>query len=102
LKRVADELGKKCITRSEFDNSSTNMSSSTVTTRFGSWKIGLNKAFLELSPTARRYSEQECFENILNVWEYHGKQPTKDMISEPHQELEQALTNLDGVAGLML
>jgi hypothetical protein len=82
LKRVANELDKKCITRSEFDNSSRNMTSSTVTTRFGSWETGLTKASLELSQTAKRYSEQECFENILNVWEYYGKQPTQDIMSE--------------------
>jgi hypothetical protein len=87
LKYVASKLAKSVVTRSDFDYCSTKMSSSTVVTRFGSWKKGLTKALLELSLTARRYSEQECFENILQVWEYYGKQPTKEMMNRPPSKI---------------
>jgi len=30
---------------------------------------------LNLSPLGRRYSDQECFDNLLNVWTFYGRQP---------------------------
>lgn len=56
---------------------------STITRRFGTW----NKAVLKigLKPgNINNYSDEELFENILNIWQQKGKQPTRrDLSSEP-------------------
>ncbi len=56
---------------------------STITRRFGTW----NKAIqhLGLKPgNINNYSDEELFENILNIWQHKGKQPTRrDLNFEP-------------------
>lgn len=46
-----------------------------VRRRFGSWNKGLKAAGLKVPARARRYSDPECFENILNLWMHFGRSP---------------------------
>lgn len=49
---------------------------STITRRFGSWNRAIELVGLEVT-VAQKYTEQELFENILNIWMVKGKQPTR-------------------------
>jgi len=46
-----------------------------VRRRFGSWNKGLKAAGLKVPLRARRYTDEECFENLLNLWTYLGRAP---------------------------
>ncbi len=51
--------------------------------RFGTWKKALEKAGLNPGNICN-YSDEELFENILNIWQYKGKQPVrKDLSLKP-------------------
>jgi len=46
-----------------------------ISRRFGKWKSLLSEVGLAPVPLGRRYSEEECFENILSLWTHYGRQP---------------------------
>lgn len=50
--------------------------SSTIVRRFISWNNAIELAGLEVT-VIQKYTEQDLFENILNVWEAKGKQPSR-------------------------
>ncbi len=76
LKRIAKELNRDYITQEDVNNNSEIMAASAVVYRFGTWLKGLEKAGLKKSTQYRiKFSEDELFENILNVWTHHGRQP---------------------------
>lgn len=84
IKRIAQLLGKESVTMEEFKaNSELVIHTETVRRRFGSW-VGLaEKSGLKLSSKyRRRYSNEVYFENLLNVWTYHGRQPFYREIEE--------------------
>jgi len=43
--------------------------------RFGKWATLLSSVGISPAPLGRRYSDQECFENILALWTHYGRQP---------------------------
>jgi hypothetical protein len=47
-----------------------------VRRRFGSWNKGLKAAGLKVPARARRYTDEECFENLLNLWSHLGRTPS--------------------------
>lgn len=54
-----------------------------ISRRFGTWNKALLKAGLK-SGNIINYSDEELFENILNIWQYKGKQPVRrDLNLEP-------------------
>lgn len=55
----------------------------TFINRFGTWNKAVQK--IGLKPTnIFNYSDEKLFENILNIWQYKGKQPTRrDLNSIP-------------------
>ena len=76
LKRIAKILNKEFITVEDLQSHSQIMWPPVVVRRFGSWAAGLEKAGLKVSDKYhRRYSNEEYFENLLNVWTHHGRQP---------------------------
>ncbi len=46
-----------------------------ITRRFGKWESILAEVGLNPVPLGRRYTDQECFENILTLWTHYGRQP---------------------------
>lgn len=84
LKRIAQKMNKDYITQEDINNNSEIISASTVAYRFG-FKNGVEKAGLKVSEMYRRkYSEDELFENLLNVWTHYGRQPNySEMKFEP-------------------
>lgn len=47
-----------------------------ITRRFGKWEDILAEVGLDPVPLGRRYSDEECFENILALWMHYGRQPS--------------------------
>lgn len=74
LKRVASVLNSDTLTQAEF-NSMSEISASAVSRRFTSWSEALNAADLKPVIMGRRYTENDYFENLLNVWTHYGRQP---------------------------
>lgn len=56
---------------------------STIIRRFGTWNKAVQK--LGLKPgNISIYTDEQLFENILNIWQHKGKQPVRrDLDSEP-------------------
>ena len=50
----------------------------TISARFGKWKTLLSEVGATPVPFGRRYTEEECFENILALWTHYGRQPRFD------------------------
>lgn len=76
LGRIAKELKQNFLTQENVNFNSKIISGSTVTYRFGSWEQGLKKANLQVAPAYnRKLSNEEYFENLLNVWTHLGRQP---------------------------
>ncbi len=74
LRRVANLLGRGMVTTDEF-NQHSQLEEGVVRRRFGTWRAALRKAGLEAVPLGQRYSDEECFENLLAVWIHHGRPP---------------------------
>ncbi len=77
LVRVSDKLGKKSFTREEFEDHS-DATYTVIRSRFGGWKPALERVGLSISNSGRRYTDDECFENLLNVWTKCGRVPKHD------------------------
>lgn len=84
IQRVARELDKPIgLGISEFDQYSI-ISHSTARKRFGSWRKALEFAGLSAGKLGSRYTNEECFENLLNVWTHYGRPPTtNEMYQSP-------------------
>jgi AcrR family transcriptional regulator len=51
--------------------------------RFGKWDALLSEVGLEPVPLGRRYTDEECFENILTLWTHYGRQPVFGELRQP-------------------
>jgi transposase len=47
----------------------------TLAGKFGAWQDLLREVGLDPVPLGRRYTDDECFENIVALWTYYGHQP---------------------------
>ena len=82
LRTVARHLNKACITQREF-NANSVFSADAISRRFGSWRAALAKAGLAVAKLGKRYSDDECFENLLQVWVHYGRPPKHDEMKQP-------------------
>lgn len=88
IKRVAQVLGKDSITVEDLRANSEIISEAIIRRRFGSWETGMEKAGLKISEMYhRRFSDEEYFENLLNVWTHYGRQPLRRELSESPSEI---------------
>jgi 5-methylcytosine-specific restriction endonuclease McrA len=79
---TARKLRKDVLTISEFEAHS-GITVNPVRRLFGSWKAALKAAGLEQSQLGRRYSDEECFENMLAVWTHYGRPPQHNEMNRP-------------------
>ena len=82
LRIVGAKLGKQSFTQKEFERCS-NIHPATIAIRFKSWSKAMSRAGLQVSKLGRRYSEDEYFENLLNVWSHYGRQPKYNEMDSP-------------------
>lgn len=47
----------------------------TINRKFGKWDKLLAEVGLKPVPLGRRYTDDECFENLLDLWTHYGRQP---------------------------
>lgn len=87
LRRIAKLVGRNEITTNDLHEHSKLIGPKILTSRFGSWRAGVEKAGLEASKLGRRWTDDEYFENLLNVWTHHGRQPTYREINLPPSEI---------------
>lgn len=74
LKQVAIALGRNDVRGREFQEH-TGINRNYVTKRFGTWRDAIKKAGLDQNHLGMRYTDDECFENLLTVWTHYGKPP---------------------------
>jgi hypothetical protein len=74
LRRVAGILDRQDITIEEFVAHAA-FSAAVVRRHFAVWSQALSAAGLAARPTSVRYSDEECFENLLRVWQALGRTP---------------------------
>jgi hypothetical protein len=55
----------------------------TISGRFGKWKALLSEVGIAQVPMGRRYTEEECLENILALWTHYGRQPHFGELKHP-------------------
>ncbi len=77
IKETAEKLGKPTITVSEF-TAHTGITGAPVRRVFGTWKDALSACSLEQSPLGKRYTDEQCFENMLALWMHYGRPPQHD------------------------
>jgi len=77
LQRISAALGRKAITKRDL-LSYGSICPDVFCRRFGSWRKALERAGLESAKLGRRYTDEECFENLLRVWTHYGRQPQHD------------------------
>ena len=82
IQSTAQKLHKKELTRQEFV-AHTGISDGPVRRLFGSWKAALSAAGLNQSALGKRYTDEQCFENLLAVWTQYGRPPQHDEMNLP-------------------
>jgi hypothetical protein len=55
----------------------------TISAKCGKWGRLLSEVGIAQAPLGRRYTEEECFENILTLWTHYGRQPHFDELKHP-------------------
>lgn len=55
----------------------------TIIRRFGKWETLLAEVGLQPVPLGRRYTDEECYENIIALWTHYGRQPNFAELNRP-------------------
>jgi len=83
LRRIAGRLHRNYL-RIEDLRHSDSINEGVLRRRFGSWPAALESAGLRVSPNYnRKYSTEELFENLLNVWTHYGRAPRNREMDGP-------------------
>ncbi len=77
IKATADKLQKNVLTLQEFE-AHAGITGAPVRRLFGSWKAALVAAELGQSSRGKRYTDEDCFENMLDLWTHYGRPPQHD------------------------
>lgn len=77
IRSVASKLQKDVLTSHEFQ-AHTGMFDGPVRRIFGSWKAALAEAGLGQSALGKRYTDEQCFENMLSAWTHYARPPRHD------------------------
>lgn len=54
-----------------------------ISGKFGKWQDLLNEVGLMPIPLGRRYTDEECYENIIALWAHYGRQPNFAELNKP-------------------
>jgi hypothetical protein len=88
LIRVSTILKTPNISLKQYDKLG-NYTSVTMSARFGSWNKAKEKANLQITPKANNTNE-ELFDNILDLWTLYGKQPKFSQVVSPNSKFHGA------------
>ena len=90
LRALAMRLNKRELTVEDVEKHLP-FSRTTLSRRWGTSQTAFVAAGLEVSRSWRRYTDDECFENLLAVWTHYGRPPT-------HREMGIAPSRVGGKA----
>ena len=82
MQATAEKLQKKELTRQDFV-AHTGISDGPIRRLFGSRTAALTAAGLTQSALGKRYTDEQCFENLLAVWTQYGRPPQHDEMNLP-------------------
>ena len=54
-----------------------------ITRKFGKWQDLLGEVGIRSVPLGRRYTDEECYENIVALWTHYGRQPSFAELKQP-------------------
>lgn len=74
LQRVSNLLGTDGFSREQF-NANARFTDAVIRRAFGTWHKAMQAAGLSTSALGKRYTDEECFENLLQVWSHYGRPP---------------------------
>lgn len=84
LQRISDLLETKCFSAKDFAKNSNIGDRSIFSRKFGSFGKIMKEVGFAVPLKSRKYSDEERFENLLNVWTHYGRQPNyAEMKKEP-------------------
>lgn len=88
LKRVHSIVGREWLTSDDF-NAHSVTSEEAVRRRFGAFRKGLDAAGIPSHPfKARQFTDQQCFENIAEVWTHYRRPPAYRETFEPPSKIQ--------------
>ncbi|MCX6340165.1 MAG: HNH endonuclease [Candidatus Aureabacteria bacterium] len=82
IRDVAARLDKACLSGADIVANS-EISQSQLFRRFGSVSKALRQAGIKQVSHGRRHTEDEVFENLLEVWTHYGRPPTVSEMDKP-------------------
>jgi len=91
LRRVAGLLGTTTVSQPKYGEHGS-CDYTTVSRRFGSWNKALLAAGLSLSNEVD-ISDERLFENVLLLWQHHGRQPRRTELARPPSTISQSPYN---------
>jgi hypothetical protein len=74
LRRVSEILNQQVFSRDEFIKHAC-FGDAVIRKSFGTWHKAMQAAGLSTNALGKRYTDDECFENLLQVWSYYGRPP---------------------------
>ncbi|NCS99753.1 HNH endonuclease [Candidatus Parcubacteria bacterium] len=91
LRSVSESINSQKITQKEYVKLG-KFDVSTFVNRFGSWNEAVNKCGFK-SGNIVNYSDENLFENILNIWQQKGKQPVRRDLNTSPSKISQSPYN---------
>lgn len=82
LRELAGKLGRTKLTKSDVVQHLP-FSDEILRKRWGTTRAAFEAAGLEATSLGRRYTDEECFDNMLSVWTHLGRPPMHKEMSEP-------------------
>jgi hypothetical protein len=82
IRRVARVAGKPNLTADDLRQHAL-VGVDAIRNRFGTLKAALRAAGILEASHGRRYTDDECFENLLNVWTHYGRAPRYQRMKLP-------------------
>jgi hypothetical protein len=82
LRAYAAEYPGASVTQEEIANR-LGVDRNSISRKFGKWQDLLSEAGLSSVPLGRRYTDEECYENIIALWTHYGRQPNFAELKRP-------------------
>lgn len=82
LRAYAAEFPETPVTREEIARR-LGVDANSITKKLGKWQDLLSKVGLSSVPLGRRYTDEECYENIVALWTHYGRQPSFAELKQP-------------------
>lgn len=82
LRAYAAEFPETSVTREEIARR-LGVDANSITKKFGRWQNLLSEVGISSVPLGRRYTDEECYENIVALWTHYGRQPSIAELKQP-------------------